>query len=362
MENILYISIPENFATQIGDFTVNPSILLPVELPPGKDKLDLKDLSWEMIITGMLRVLANDPSCENHSYYRDFIFAVKPDIINELSQTAVLKARNMDFELAEDIFQALVGLEPNEPGHIVNLALLFDQRAEQYEKIGQTEMAEEHGRKALEYYKQALSMDENFPDAHFNLAYFYLRNYRFEEARKHFSYFLSFESDGEKAEEAERIIGEIERQNLLDTLFKEAYDFIRLGEEERGIESISRFLEKNPKIWNAWFLLGWANRRLGNFGEAKTAFERSIELKADQPDTLNELAICCMELGEYQLSENYLRQALKFEPENVKVISNLGILSLKKGNKEEADAYFKAVLEMNPEDPIALQYLEHSDF
>ena len=57
-----------------------------------------------------------------------------------------------------------------------------------------------------------------------------------------------------KIEKAQEIVNDINSKNLDDELFKSAYDFIRLGQEEKGLEAIKQFLE-NPKVWNAWFCL-----------------------------------------------------------------------------------------------------------
>ena len=157
----------------------------------------------------------------------------------------------------------------------------------------------------------------------------------------------------------EEIIQDINSRNLEDELFKSAYDFIVMGQEEKGLESIKEFLETNPKVWNAWFMLGWALRRLERWSDAKLAFIKAIELGGDNTDTYNELAICCIELEDYSECKKYLSEALRIEPENTKIISNLGFLELKQGNISEAQKYFTIVLELDPNDVIAKKTLEN---
>ena len=89
------------------------------------------------------------------------------------------------------------------------------------------------------------------------------------------------------------------------------------------------------------------------------AFLKALEVGPEHSDTLNELAICQLELEEYSQCRTTLEKALKMEPENIKIISNLGILSLKEEKIDEAKAYFRSVLELSPDDPIALNYLEY---
>ena len=161
-----------------------------------------------------------------------------------------------------------------------------------------------------------------------------------------------------KRKRAREISNDISARNLEDEQFKAAFDFISMGQEEKGLEEIRDFLSKNPTVWNAWFLLGWGLRRLGRWSDAKAAFIQSIECGSTEPDTLNELAICHMELGEYAESKECLINALSIEPENTKIMSNMGYLELKMDHKEEAKKYFQTVLEFDPNDKIALQMLE----
>ena len=161
-----------------------------------------------------------------------------------------------------------------------------------------------------------------------------------------------------KRQRAQEIVQDINNRNLEDEQFKAAYDYINSGQEEKGLEEIRKFLEKNPKVWNAWFMLGWGLRRIQRWEEARDAFLQSIECGSTEPDTLNELAICYMELGEFDESRRCLVEALSLEPENTKYMSNLGYLSLKQGNSQEARRYFLTVLEFDPQDKIAAKILE----
>ena len=126
-----------------------------------------------------------------------------------------------------------------------------------------------------------------------------------------------------------------------------------MGQEEKGLECIRRFLEKNPKVWNAWFMLGWALRRLNRWKDAKAAFEQSLGCGGENSDIYNELSLCLMELNDYEGAGKCLRAALKLEPENTKIMSNMGFLALRKGDTAEAARYFNAVLEFDPDDRIA---------
>jgi tetratricopeptide (TPR) repeat protein len=357
LKNIVYISVPETIETELVGLSIDPSILLPVELPPGDEELFLENLSWEMILAAMLKILAYDPGHEHAEYYRNFILHVKPDVVDELMYTGVLKAKNKDYSLSVEIFLALTSLLPENIEARINLALVYEERSKAYQKTERDDLAEEYRHKVMELYREIFEIDDSCPEAHFNAGYFYLHVEGYEKARYHFSIYSQVGTDGEKLEKVKKVVESIEERMGLDTLFKQAYDFIKLGKEEEGINRIREFLQESPHISNAWFLLGWAFRRLGRYKDGKEAFLQAIELEKPHTDVLNELAICLMELGEFEESKKNLEKALREEPENVKIISNLGILALKKDKKEEALGFFRSVLEIDPNDPIAKKYI-----
>ncbi len=391
LERVTFISVAGTSQRRVGDFILDPAVLLPIELPPGAATTNTKELSWEAIVSGMLLVLAYDARNANADYYRKFVLAVKPEILDEFTHLGITTARNGDSPSAERIFRSLAGLFPGNAYVEMNLALVYDQAARKYESLERTAPAEEYQGLAFEAYKRALAADPSEPVIHYNFAFFYLHQRSFEKAREHFAEFLRSSTDGVEPldgmligdsrsvgtararaqrggsprprdagmrREAERIVKEIDSQGLMDGMFKKAFDFVRMGKEEEGIACIRRFLEAHPDVPNAWFILGWGLRRSARYAEGKEAFLKALELGAAYPDIQNELAICLMELGELSESKKRLHAALAQEPENTKIISNLGIVSMKMGDPEEASGFFRTVLELEPGDPVAVRYLE----
>jgi len=353
---LIFLAVPDSLRDQEG---VNPDIPLPVEIPDGEEELNLAELSWEMIISGMLVVISEGKeNSEWIDYYRHFVLAVRPMILGELSEAAILKAQSGEFDLALEILDTLRGFNPSSPAVLLNRALVMEEQASALER--RSEAGAVAAFEAAEAaYTTAMTLDPPFPDISFNAGFFYLERKNFRRARECFSLYVTISEDSEKAERAKSIIEDIEHSGLEDESFTGAYALIQQGNEEAGMRSIRDFIEKRPSVWNGWFVLGWALRRLERWQDGAAAFAKAVELGGDGSDTRNELAICLMESGDLRGARRELEAALHDDPENIKIISNLGVLALKNGSADEAAAFFRTVLELDPHDPIANKYLNN---
>lgn len=367
LDSIYFVKIPEGANFSSGAMKIDTSVELPVQKKNRDDPIekDFAKLSEEQILSGILTVLAYDRENANNPYYRKLITEVRPNIKKELSEAAILKTHDEDWELAEEIWLAVSGIDPNDMAVVLNLAIFYDQKADSYRRNSLNEDADAYDDSALRYYKKVLDSDKEIPDGYFNAGFFYLKKSEYGEAKACFENYLGLVADvsdeklGEngiyKKERAQEIINKISNRNLENDRFHDAYKYIAGGQEEKGLEEIRKFLSDNPAVWNAWFLLGWGLRKLGRFSDAKAAFLKARECDGgdENADTLNELAICQMETGELDEAYSTLKEALVMDGENTKIISNLGYLSLKLGKNEEAKKYFEVVLEIDPDDKIA---------
>lgn len=361
LDRIRYINLAPDAERRIGDFVVRADVPLPVEIEPEADPglLARNGLSWEAIISAMLKILAYRPGHPDAPYFREFVLAVRPEIDAELTQAAVAKSRARGFEVAIEAFRALEGLDPGTARHAVNLALVYEERAHHARQGGREVEADADLELALAAYRRALAVDEAGADTRWYLASFHLRQQNYDRAHAELEAFIAASPpDHVRLDEAKAALREIDSRNLMDDLFRSAYDYIRMGQEQKGIARITEFLAANPGVWNGWFLLGWANRRLRKYAEARSAFTRALELGGRNIDLLNELAICAMELGDLRAARSHLEQALGMDTENVKVLSNLAVLSLREGKPKDAEAYFRLVLDIDPEDPVARSSME----
>ena len=357
LDNIYYISLPVSAGKSVNGFVFDPAVLLPVEFLPGQNTQP-EDISWEMIISAILRVLANDPVHEKADYFRGLVQALRPGIIEELTQAGIAKTGVGDLPMAEELFAAAAGLEPENPACRLNLALIYESRTENFEALDKKEQAEEYRQKAFLAFNEAVKIAASEPEIYYRAAFFYLQVENYAKAGECLSAYAEKGRDKEKIKNAKAVLQEIGAGSARDQMFKEAYDQISMGREDDGIRKISAYLESDPEAWNGWFLLGWGHRRQGRYEYALDAFLKADKLNPDHTDTLNEMAICYMETGKLDDAMEVLARAVKTEPDNVKILSNLGILYLKEGQESEALRWFKKALEIDPDDPVVLGFID----
>lgn len=370
LESIYYIGIPENFIASDTAFKIDTTIKLPVQkkVDDAPGSFNPEEITPEQILAGILTVLAYDKKNTHLDYYRSIITRVRPDIKKELCEAAILKTKNEDFDLAEEIFLALLGLDPDDEAVILNMALFLDQRADSYRASNLIEDADAYDSDALDYYREAMNAEPPLPDAFFNAGFYFMKKHSYREAKDAFETYLALTCDvtddemGEngvyKKERAQEIINNITNQNMDDEAFQKAYDLISGGQEEEGLAEIRNFLESNPKVWNAWFMLGWGLRRLERYADAAQAFNEALKFGGDSnADTYNELALCLVQEKKFDEARASLLKAFELEPESTEIISNLGYLALAQGDKTAARNYFTTVLEYDPKDKIAAHEL-----
>lgn len=357
LSRIRFLVLPKSAGPLLGGFDLDPSAPIPVELPLGADEVDLGSLTIEMILAGMLKVIAHDPGSPHSGAYRAFVLRARPGIEAELMTVGIQAADAENFEVADEVFRAVEALGSPELRATLNRAILAERRAEAYERIGDAALAERFWEEAFSLYKALLASDEAHPDSAFYAAFFFLKKRNLARARECFSRYAESGTDPEKLASAREALGRLGEAGELDGLMGAAYDAIAMGREEEGIARAEEFIARKPGVWNAWFLKGWAQRRLGRYSEGRESFLKARELGAADADLQNELAICCMELGLLPEARKELERALAIDADNVKIISNLGVLAMKGGKREEAAAFFRTALEIEPKDPVSVRYL-----
>jgi len=361
LSSVVFVQLPKEALEALGFGGLGAGATIPVQTAGPIVRFDASMVSVESVIAGMLRVLAWRPENEFAGKYRELVRTLRPGLLAELSDAAIAKAQSKEWEVAEEIFLALLGLYPESPEPLLDLALLREEHAKLLREETEEARADEEDDLAYECYRRLLAMEPPFAPAYYHAAFFFVRKRTFDRAVSLLTSFIGLSDDEEKVARAKDVLKKLQELGYLDTTFKEAYDFIQLGDEEKGLEKAIEFVGRYPDVWNGWFLIGWANRRLSRWKEGAEAFAKAVSLGSHETDTFNEMAICQIELGDLSAARASLEKALRLEPENVKIIVNLGALAHRIGKKGEALGFFKSALVIDPEDALAQDWIEKGE-
>lgn len=88
--------------------------------------------------------------------------------------------------------------------------------------------------------------------------------------------------------------------------------------------------------YEAYSRLGFEYLQAGDTANAKTSFNRSLELKSGYAEAHNGLALTFQLEGDDQLAEDYFRKATKLEPSSAMMHNNFGAFLFSKGRYQEA--------------------------
>jgi len=104
MNRVIFLPVPENFKKQYNSsgeaFPINPGIPIPVEVPEGGEEASVANLSMDMIISGMLRVIEEKQVKQKWiDYYSGFVLFMRPDIL-EICQDEIEKTSHKEEESA----------------------------------------------------------------------------------------------------------------------------------------------------------------------------------------------------------------------------------------------------------------------
>ncbi|MCI2076967.1 MAG: tetratricopeptide repeat protein [Sphaerochaeta sp.] len=356
LKDIVFITLPESMGREINGFRVDPARRIPVQLPDGKTAIDASDeITVEMIISGMLKLIAWRPEDPNHDYYRAFVLAAEPDAVEQLNLAAIAQEKQGHLEFAEELFLTVCHLSP-QSATFINLATLYSERAAKDTSKGT--VYDLYAQKALDTLLEGLKQFPKDADLLCEVGYFHLYQGNTEAARNFFEQYLAVAPQGDKRTKVEKVFSDITNKITNDTELLGAYDKIQMGEEDKAVQALDAYIAKNPTVWNAYFLKGWALRRLEEFEPAKDAFLKCLSLGERDGDIYNELSLCEFSLGNKELAKTYLDTAVDLDETNLTYLSNLAYLHLKDEEYTEARRLLEKARVIDGNDPLIQQLMK----
>jgi tetratricopeptide (TPR) repeat protein len=116
------------------------------------------------------------------------------------------------------------------------------------------------------------------------------------------------------------------------------------GNVNDAIALLTNAVSRDPKLHEAYNLLGIAYEAKGMRDRAFESLQKAVKHDADNADYLNNLGYLYFKNGEYDKAAKYLKRAVKFAPQVQRYWNNLGLAQAQRANFDEAyECFARAV-------------------
>ena len=133
-----------------------------------------------------------------------------------------------------------------------------------------------------------------------------------------------------------------------DGWFILGYAQIRLGEFARSAEAYSKVVERAPEDIDAWNMLGESQRLAGRADLAMATLDRAVTIDPRSPATRYLLGEACRDAGRMERAITAYRDAVRLEPRFAPGWFGLGMVLARVGPKGELPAIVERLRELDP--------------
>ena len=114
------------------------------------------------------------------------------------------------------------------------------------------------------------------------------------------------------------------RDSYRPTIFEQATELFNEGMSDDAIQAFQGFLELHPRSYEGFWGLAVGEMQRGDYEQAKTYIERSLELTKTDALSYEVYADVLQGLGQHELAFKYWGTALKYSPGNKRIFRKIG--------------------------------------
>jgi arylsulfatase A-like enzyme/Tfp pilus assembly protein PilF len=119
-------------------------------------------------------------------------------------------------------------------------------------------------------------------------------------------------------------------------------------ESDAGLHALEHVIEQDPKIIDAWFMLGNEYYRRRDFARAIDQYKRALELKPDYDLVVINMANAYRALGRDQEAMVGYRRFMELDPRNAQIRYETAQILIDNGKLDEAQAELTHALQLEP--------------
>ena len=295
---------------------------------------------------------------------------------------------------AEEIYEQILNLKPNEPRAHSRLASiykkqgLYQEAQAAYEKaiefnpsyisarynLGLLLLKKKKWQEAIDQFQAITIVDSSHAKAYFNLgrANFRLNNYEqaltyyqkaldiqkgnYPEVAINIGSIYSAKKDYDKAISIYRsaLIKDPKSSKLHYNL---GLAYIKSGKDKKAMSSYLLAIKYNPDYAQAWYNIAKIHTKNEKFKDAVTAYKKSLKLKPNYRSAQLNLAVALTRLGDLKQAEKIYRQVLLTSPRYFSAWLNLGLVLLDQHRYSEAEDILYQASELDTEDHKVISLL-----
>lgn len=218
-------------------------------------------------------------------------------------------ADNVNQPVNENVNNANVNSNVNQTENLADEEVpKFDDAAKALEK-GNEYLDASLTEKAINAYKQAVELDEDLAEAHFQLGVAYALEEKEDEADSELEP-TEEEPTPKKTKKSKKSKKSKKDEKILTKNSEKAF--------ENSIKAYKKYLKKNPKDAVAHFNLGRAYNILFEDEDARKAFEEAVELNDEDSLYRTELGATLIKLAKYPEAIKQLKKAIELDEYNAR--------------------------------------------
>lgn len=166
------------------------------------------------------------------------------------------------------------------------------------------------------------------------------------------SILICFLASASSVQTENRGIGESDQH-----LLKDAKTLVHEQKYDEAVLIYKKSLLLNPNNVDSLLQLGILQVRLGNNKEAIEIYKKALEIEPDNEQVQVALAFAYLFQNDLDKSAELLEKALKRSPDNSEVLAGLGYIAMLNGNELKAEQFLDRALKANPKNITARIYM-----
>jgi len=214
---------------------------------------------------------------------------------------------------------------------VFTLLASVEFRADSRNNFGMSLQEAGQSEAAIQQFREAMRLNPDFAEAHYNLALVYEGAGQRQEAIRHWEEALRLEPDFPEAE-----------NNLGAALMAQ-------GEVREAIDHYQQAVRLKPGFAGARYNLAVALEQAGRVREAIEEYKQVLRYQPESTAARNNLGVALMGQGQVPEAMEQYEQALRIKPENTEAHYNLGIALTRLGRIADAITQYEQALRIRPD-------------